>query len=102
MLATSKAEYSDERVAARNAIAAEIGTAQKIPVNDLNAAVRGHPEYHSDNVHFNNQGNSNPSGASFRRGREVAAAIISKWGSTPVSGVAGRALAASQLRVRLT
>ena len=52
----TKAEYSDERIAARNAIATEIVTAQNIPTDDLNAAVRGHPEYHSDNVHFNGQG----------------------------------------------
>jgi lysophospholipase L1-like esterase len=52
----TQTEYSDERVSARNAIAAEIVTAQKIPIDDLNAAVRGHPEYHSDNVHFNSQG----------------------------------------------
>src|SRR5438105_1425293 len=52
----TQTEYSDERVAARNAIAAEIVTAQKIPINDLNAAMRGHPEYHSDEVHFNDQG----------------------------------------------
>jgi hypothetical protein len=52
----TKAEYSDERIAARNAIAAEIMTAQKIPIDDLNSAMRGHPEYHSDNVHFNGQG----------------------------------------------
>jgi GDSL-like Lipase/Acylhydrolase family len=52
----AKAEYSDERIAARNAIAAEILVAQKIPTVDLNAAVRGHPEFHSDNVHFNGQG----------------------------------------------
>ena len=52
----TKAEYSDERIAARNAVAAEIVAAQKIPTVDLNAAVRGHPEFHSDNVHFNSQG----------------------------------------------
>jgi len=52
----TKAEYSDERIAARNAVAAEIVAAQKIPTVDLNAAVRGHPEFHSDNVHFNGQG----------------------------------------------
>jgi len=52
----TQAEYSDERVAARNAIAEEIVTAQKISIDDLNAPMRGHPEYHSDNVHFNNQG----------------------------------------------
>jgi lysophospholipase L1-like esterase len=52
----SKAEYSDERIAARNAIASESVTARKIPTNGLNAALRGHPEYHSDNVHFNEQG----------------------------------------------
>ena len=52
----TKAGYSDERISARNAIASEIVTAQKIPTNDLNAPMRGHPEYHSDNVHFNKQG----------------------------------------------
>ena len=52
----TKAEYSDEWIAARNALAAEIMAAQKIPIIDLNAAVRGHPEFHSDNVHFNSQG----------------------------------------------
>jgi lysophospholipase L1-like esterase len=52
----TKAVYSDERIAARNAIAEEIMTTQHIPTDDLNAAVRGHPEYHSDNVHFNGQG----------------------------------------------
>jgi len=52
----TKAEYSDERIAARNGLAAELVAAQKIPTIDLNAAVHGHPEYHSDNVHFNGQG----------------------------------------------
>lgn len=52
----TKAEYSDERIAARNVLAAQVVAAQKIPPVDLNAAVRGHPEFHSDNVHFNGQG----------------------------------------------
>jgi hypothetical protein len=52
----TKAEYSDERIAARNAIAAEIVARKEIPTIDLNEAVRGHPEFHSDNVHFNGQG----------------------------------------------
>ena len=52
----TNAQYSDERIVARNAIAAEFVTAQNIPTDDLNAAMRGHPEYHSDNVHFNSQG----------------------------------------------
>ena len=52
----TKAEYSDERIAARNVIASEVATTQKIPINDLNGPMRGHPEYHSDNVHFNKQG----------------------------------------------
>jgi GDSL-like Lipase/Acylhydrolase family len=52
----TKAEYSDDRIAARNALAAEVIATQKIPTVDLNAAVRGHPELHSDNVHFNGQG----------------------------------------------
>jgi hypothetical protein len=52
----TKAEYSDERIAARNSIASKIVAAQKIPTVDLNAAVSGHPELHSDNVHFNGEG----------------------------------------------
>jgi lysophospholipase L1-like esterase len=52
----TKAEYSDERIATRNALAAEVVAAQKLPTVDLNAAVRGRPELHSDNVHFNGQG----------------------------------------------
>lgn len=41
---------------ARNKIAGEIMAAQKISVNDLFTPMLGHPEYHSDNVHFNGQG----------------------------------------------
>jgi lysophospholipase L1-like esterase len=52
----TKAEYSDERIAARNSLAADILAARNIPMVDLNAAARGHPEFHSDNVHFNGQG----------------------------------------------
>ncbi len=52
----TKAEYSDERIAARNALAAQVVAARKIPTIDLNAAVRGRTEVHSDNVHFNGQG----------------------------------------------
>jgi len=52
----TKAEYSDERIVARNSLAAEVVAVQKIPTVDLNATVRGHPELHSDNVHFNGQG----------------------------------------------
>ena len=53
----TKVEYSDERIAARNAIAAEVVGMRDIPTVDLSAAVRGRPELHSDNVHFNGQGN---------------------------------------------
>ena len=52
----TKAEYSDERIAAGNALAAEVVATQKLPTVDLYAAVRGRPELHSDNVHFNGQG----------------------------------------------
>ena len=52
----TKAEYSNDRIAARNALAAELMVPKKIPIVDLNAAVRGHPEFHGDNVHFNSQG----------------------------------------------
>ncbi len=49
-------QATDERIAARNAIALKFVQAEGIPVDDLNALVRGHPEYHSDNVHFNSRG----------------------------------------------
>jgi lysophospholipase L1-like esterase len=49
-------EASDERITARNAIGLEVIKRQNIVVDDLNALVRGHPEYHSDNVHFNGDG----------------------------------------------
>lgn len=47
---------TDERIAARNAISARLMQAEGIPVDDLNTPMSGHPEYHSDNVHFNEQG----------------------------------------------
>jgi hypothetical protein len=46
-------QATDERIAARNTIALKFVQAKGIPVDDLNALVQGHPEYHSDNVHFN-------------------------------------------------
>jgi hypothetical protein len=49
-------EASDERIAARNEIALECIKKEGIAVDDLFALVKGHPEYHSDNVHFNEQG----------------------------------------------
>ncbi|HEV2434940.1 MAG TPA: SGNH/GDSL hydrolase family protein [Verrucomicrobiae bacterium] len=52
----NQTQATDERIAARNAIALKFVQAEGIPVDDLNALVRGHPEYHSDNVHFNSQG----------------------------------------------
>ena len=47
---------SDERIAARNAIALEFLKPLNIPVDDLNTLMAGHPEWHSDNVHFNKDG----------------------------------------------
>jgi hypothetical protein len=49
-------EASDERIATRNAIGIACIKGQDIALDDLNALVRGHPEYHSDNVHFNADG----------------------------------------------
>jgi len=49
-------QSSDERIAQRNAIALEYIQPAGIDVDDLNSLVKGHPEYHSDNVHFNDQG----------------------------------------------
>src|SRR6266487_2602630 len=47
------AEASDERIAARNLIALECIKTRDIPVDDLNASMRGHPEYYRDDIHFN-------------------------------------------------
>ncbi len=47
---------SDERIAERNTIGLALIKEQNIPMDDLNTLVRGHPEYHSDNVHFNAEG----------------------------------------------
>jgi hypothetical protein len=45
------------RVEARNAIAARLVEAEKIPVDDLFALMDGHPEYHDpDGIHFNGKG----------------------------------------------
>jgi lysophospholipase L1-like esterase len=52
----NQTQATDERIAARNEIALKFIQAREIPVDDLNTPMRGHPEYHSDNVHFNDQG----------------------------------------------
>jgi lysophospholipase L1-like esterase len=52
----NQTQATDERIAARNAIALKLVQTKGIPVNDLNMLMHGHPEYHSDNVHFNGQG----------------------------------------------
>jgi lysophospholipase L1-like esterase len=49
-------QATDERIAARNDIALKYVATQGIPVDDLYSTMRGHPEWHSDNVHFNAQG----------------------------------------------
>jgi hypothetical protein len=49
-------EATDERIAARNAIALEFVKPLGIPVDDLSTLTSGHPEYHEDNVHFNGTG----------------------------------------------
>jgi lysophospholipase L1-like esterase len=47
---------TDGRITGRNAIAAKFMKAHGILVEDLNTPMQGHPEYHIDNVHFNDQG----------------------------------------------
>jgi hypothetical protein len=54
--ADNQTQATDERIAARNAIALKLVQAKGIPEDDLNTPMRGHPELHSDNVHFNEQG----------------------------------------------
>jgi hypothetical protein len=55
-LAEHSTEATDERIAARNSIALRFVEAKGIPVADLYSLMSGHPEFHSDNVHFGQQG----------------------------------------------
>jgi lysophospholipase L1-like esterase len=59
---------SDERIAERNRIALECLKGKGVAVDDLNGLMHGHAEYHSDNVHFNNEGKQ-------IQARQVAASI---------------------------
>ena len=54
--ADDQTRATDERIAARNVIALKFMRAEGIPVDDLNTPMRGHREFHSDNVHFNDRG----------------------------------------------
>ncbi len=56
MLQADLRQVSDARIVARNAIAAAIMQRENIPVDDLHALTLGHPELHSDNVHFKSAG----------------------------------------------
>ena len=49
-------QATDMRIVARNDIALRFVAAERIPVDDLYSLVLGHPEHHSDNVHFNDRG----------------------------------------------
>jgi lysophospholipase L1-like esterase len=49
-------QATDARIAARNDIALKFVAAEKIPVDDQFSIALGHPENHSDNVHFNDHG----------------------------------------------
>ncbi|HWD18348.1 MAG TPA: SGNH/GDSL hydrolase family protein [Verrucomicrobiae bacterium] len=50
------ASATDERIDARNRIALGFIEADGLAVDDLNSLTRGRPDYHSDNVHFNDAG----------------------------------------------
>ena len=54
--APQSGEATEERINERNALALKYVSKANIPVDDLNALMHGHPEYHRDNVHFNDQG----------------------------------------------
>jgi lysophospholipase L1-like esterase len=56
MLKKDLTTASDERIAARNAIARELIKPYGIPADDLYTPMLGHPEFHNGNVHFNAQG----------------------------------------------
>jgi lysophospholipase L1-like esterase len=52
----NQTQATDKRIAVRNEIALKYIKPAGIEVDDLYSLVRGHPEYHSDNVHFNQSG----------------------------------------------
>ena len=52
----NQTQATAERIVRRNEIASKWVQAKGIPVDDLNMPMRGHPELHSDNVHFNDKG----------------------------------------------
>ena len=54
--ANDSTQATDARIDTRNAMAAQFMRAEGIPVEDLNTPMLSHPEYHKDNVHFNDQG----------------------------------------------
>lgn len=54
--ADNQTQATDERVAARNGIALKYVQRARIDLDDQFSLVKGHPEYHSDNIHFNDQG----------------------------------------------
>lgn len=54
--ADNNTEATDARINVRNSIAAKFMQAHGIEIDDLNTPMRGHPEYHIDNIHFNKQG----------------------------------------------
>jgi lysophospholipase L1-like esterase len=56
LTADNQTQATDERIDARNAIAFKFMQGQGITAEDLNAPMRDHPEFHSDNVHFNDDG----------------------------------------------
>lgn len=58
MLKQDLTRASNQRIEARNAIALEFAKAHRVAVDDLYAAMAGHPEYHpeKDGIHFNAQG----------------------------------------------
>ncbi len=54
--ANDQTQATDERIVARNVIVLKFAQEQQIPMDDLNTLMHGHPEFHSDNVHFNDKG----------------------------------------------
>jgi hypothetical protein len=54
--ASATGSPSDVRIKERNALAVKLMQANQIPVDNLYEVTSGHPELHSDDVHFNAQG----------------------------------------------
>jgi lysophospholipase L1-like esterase len=81
---TASLHPNNERVKARNRIAAEIVTKRRLPIDDLYAPLESHPEYWSaDGVHLNAEGQAVLAGCVLRTVRVALKGPEARGASRP-------------------